>query len=156
MQDVGNAKLSTAWQGYAVLPRTPLLFTGVAARLTTATVGLTSTQFNVSKRVRPTVRWRRADGGLIREERPPFDIIFTATNTVTYLGQATAATSAWQTLPAPANAAYFDITWELLYMDGTDVVDLDISDIQYFPYLSTGGFGADGLALIRWFDKTTA
>jgi hypothetical protein len=41
-------------------------------------------------------------------------------------------------------------------MDGTDVVDLDISDVQYFPYLSTGGFGADGLALIRWFDKTTA
>lgn len=156
MQDVGNAKLSTSWQGYAVLPRTPLLFTGVAARLTTATVGLTSTQFNVTKRVRPTVRWRRADGGLIREERPPFDIIFTATNTVTYLGQATATSSAWQTQPAPANAAYFDITWELLYMDGTDVVDLDISDIQYFPYISTGGFGADGLALVRWFDKTTA
>jgi hypothetical protein len=162
IQDIGNAKVgTTAGTNFSVLPRTPLVFTGIAARLTSpSTTTVQSPAFSATnKRVRPTLRWRDINNNVIREDRPPYDIIFTVYNTVTYLGPNTpsaAATGTWETLPSPANAAYFDIYWEFLYMDGQDVVDVDIADIQYFAYLGTGGNGADGLAMIRWFDKTTA
>jgi len=157
IQDVGNAKVQTGVNAFPILPRTVLDFTGVAARLTTAPAGVTSTQFpGLAKRIRPTIRWKTYDMQTIREDRPAYDIVFTAVNTVTYLnniaGQTTAV-GAWQDLQAPVNAAYFDVTWEALYLDAGDVIDVDFNSLVYFPYSSFGGNGADGLAIVRWFDK---
>jgi hypothetical protein len=154
IQDVGNAKITTVWQTFPILTRIPLYFTGVAARLTTAPAGVTSPQFSgTPKRVRPTVRWKNDRNVVIREDRPEFNIQFAGVNTITYLGAAGATAGNWQTLAAPADAAFFDVCWELLYMDAGDVVDLDFGGLQYYGYQSFGGNGADGYALIRWFDK---
>ena len=39
-------------------------------------------------------------------------------------------------------------------MDAGDVVDVDFAaGLGYFGYKSNGGNGADGYALVRWFDK---
>jgi hypothetical protein len=154
IQDTGNAKITTSWQSFPILPRIPLVFPGVAARLTTAPGGVTSAQFTgLPKRVRPTVRWKNDKNVIIREDRPTFDIQFSGTNTVTYLGASGATSGYWQTLAAPENAAYFDVTWEFLYMDAGDVVDVDFGGCQYYGYQSFGGNGADGYAMVRWFDK---
>ena len=154
IQDTGNAKITTSWQSFPILPRIALVFPGVAARLTTAPGGATSSQFTgLPKRVRPTVRWKNDRNVIIREDRPPFDIQFSGTNTITFLGAAGATSGFWQTLAAPADASFFDVTWELLYMDAGDVVDLDFGGCQYYGYQSFGGNGADGYAMIRWFDK---
>lgn len=157
MQDVGNGKASTGVNAFPILPRTPLEFTGVAARLTTAPAGVTSSQFpSLAKRVRPTIRWKTYDMQIIREDRPAYDIIFGSVNTTTYLNSTASQTTSigsWQTLQAPANAAYFDVTWEALYMDAGDIIDFDFNGLNYFPYTSFGGNGADGLAIVRWFDK---
>jgi hypothetical protein len=154
IQDVGNAKVTTVWQTFPILTRIPLFFTGVAARLTTAPAGVTSPQFSgTPKRVRPTVRWKNDRNVVIREDRPEFNIQFAGVNTITYLGAAGATSGNWQTLAAPADAAFFDVCWELLYMDAGDVVDLDLGGLQYYGYQSFGGNGADGYALVRWFDK---
>jgi hypothetical protein len=160
IQDVGNARIQTTPPSFAILPRTPLIFTGVAARLTgPATTTVTSSQFpGFAKRARPVIRWRAWNGTIIREDRPAYDIIFAAVNTTVYLGpnSATNVGGTWETGNAPANAYYFDVIWEFLYMDGSDQVDIDIADLQFLPYLATGGNGADGLAIVRWFDKTSA
>lgn len=154
IQDTGNAKITTVWQSFPILPRIPLVFPGVAARLTTAPGGVTSAQFTgLPKRVRPTVRWKNDRNVIIREDRPPFDIVFSGTNTITYLGATGATSGYWQTLAAPAGASFFDVTWEFLYMDAGDVVDVDLNGCQYFGYMSFGGNGADGFAMVRWFDK---
>jgi hypothetical protein len=154
IQDVGNAKVQTTFTEFSILPRTPLFFTNIAARLTTAPAGATSTQFvGLSKRARPTVRWKTYDGQIIREDRPAYDILFSSVNTTTYLNGSTTVPSPWQTLSAPSNAAYFDVCWEFNYLDAGDVVDVDFAGLQYFANLSNGGNGADGLAIIRWFDK---
>lgn len=154
IQDTGNAKVTTSWQSFPILPRIALVFPGVAARLTTAPGGATSSQFTgLPKRVRPTVRWKNDRNVIIREDRPIFDIQFSGVNTVTFLGAAGATSGYWQTLAAPADASFFDVTWELLYMDAGDVVDLDFGGCQYYGYQSFGGNGADGYAMIRWFDK---
>ena len=154
IQDTGNAKVTTAWQSFPILPRIPLVFPGVAARLTTAPGGVTSAQFTgLPKRVRPTVRWKNDRNVIIREDRPGFDIQFSGTNTITYLGSSTATSAIWQTLAAPADASFFDVCWEFLYMDAGDVVDVDFGGCQYYGYMSFGGNGADGYAMIRWFDK---
>jgi hypothetical protein len=154
IQDTGNAKIVTSWQSFPILPRIPLVFPGVAARLTTAPGGATSAQFTgLPKRVRPTVRWKNDRNQIIREDRPPFDIQFSGTNVITFLGAAGATSGYWQTLAAPADASFFDVTWELLYMDAGDVIDLDFGGCQYYGYMSFGGNGADGFAMIRWFDK---
>lgn len=154
IQDVGNAKVTTVWQNFPILTRIPLYFTGVAARLTTAPAGVTSPQFSgTPKRVRPTVRWKNDRNVVIREDRPDYNIQFAGVNTVTYLGAAGATSGNWQTLAAPADASFFDVCWELLYMDAGDVVDLDFGGLQYYGYQSFGGNGADGYALVRWFDK---
>ena len=154
IQDVGNAKVTTVWQTFPILTRIPLYFTGVAARLTTAPAGVTSPQFSgTPKRVRPTVRWKNDRNVVIREDRPEFNIQFAGVNTITYLGATGATAGNWQTLAAPADAAFFDVCWELLYMDAGDVLDLDFGGLQYYGYQSFGGNGADGYALIRWFDK---
>jgi len=154
IQDTGNAKITTSWQSFPILPRIPLVFPGVAARLTTAPGGVTSAQFTgLPKRVRPTVRWKNDKNVIIREDRPPFDIQFSGTNTVTYLGASGATSGFWQTLVAPEGASYFDVTWEFLYMDAGDVVDVDLAGCQYYAFQSFGGNGADGYAMIRWFDK---
>jgi hypothetical protein len=154
IQDTGNAKVTTSWQSFPILPRIPLVFPGVAARLTTAPGGVTSAQFTgLPKRVRPTVRWKNDRNVIIREDRPPFDIVFSGTNTITYLGPTGATSGYWQTLAAPADASFFDVTWEYLYMDAGDVVDVDLNGCQYYGYMSFGGNGADGFAMIRWFDK---
>ena len=156
IQDVGNAKVQTGVSAFPILPRTSLDFTNVAARLTTAPAGVTSTQFpGLPKRVRPTVRWKTYDMQIIREDRPAYDIVFSATATITYLGPTGSTTGAWQTLQSPANAAYFDVTWECLYFDAGDQVDVDFAQVNYFPYISNGGNGADGYAVVRWFDKAT-
>lgn len=154
IQDTGNAKVVTSWQSFPILPRIPLVFPGVAARLTTAPGGATSSQFTgLPKRVRPTVRWKNDRNVIIREDRPPFDIQFSGVNTITFLGAAGATSGYWQTLAAPADASFFDVTWELLYMDAGDIIDLDFGGCQYYGYQSFGGNGADGYAMIRWFDK---
>ena len=161
IQDVGNAKISTAWQAFPVLPRTALIFPIVAARLQTAPSGVTSTNFSgLPKRVRPTVRWKNYQGVIIREDRPTYDIQFSAITTTNYIaGTASGNTagstvaSGWQTVPAPDNAAYFDVCWEFLYFDAGDVVYVDISDCQYYAYQPTGGNGGDGVAIVRYFDK---
>lgn len=154
IQDTGNAKITTSWQSFPILPRIPLVFPGVVARLTTAPGGVTSAQFTgLPKRVRPTVRWKNDRNVIIREDRPPFDIVFSGTNTITYLGPVGATSGYWQTLAAPENASFFDVTWEYLYMDAGDVVDVDLNGCQYYGYMSFGGNGADGFAMIRWFDK---
>jgi len=154
IQDTGNAKVTTSWQSFPILPRIPLVFPGVAARLTTAPGGATSSQFTgLPKRVRPTVRWKNDRNVIIREDRPPFDIQFSGVNTVTFLGATGATSGYWQTLAAPADASFFDVTWELLYMDAGDVIDVDFGGCQYYGYMSFGGNGADGYAMIRWFDK---
>ena len=156
IQDVGDAKIVTSWSEIPVLPRTQLYFPGVAAILRTAPAGVTSTQFpGQAKQVRPTVRWKTTDGKIIREDRPYANIIFSALTTTTYLGPVGATVGAWQTLLAPANAAYFDVTWEFLYFDGGDQIDVDFNGLQYYPNISNGGNGADGLAIVRWFDKAT-
>ena len=72
---------------------------------------------------------------------------------VTYLGASGATSGFWQTLTAPEGASYFDVTWEFLYMDAGDVVDVDLAGCQYYAFQSFGGNGADGFAMIRWFDK---
>jgi hypothetical protein len=38
-------------------------------------------------------------------------------------------------------------------MDAGDVVDVDLAGCQYYAFQSFGGNGADGYAMIRWFDK---
>lgn len=154
IQDTGNAKVTTSWQSFPILPRIALVFPGVAARLTTAPGGVTSAQFTgLPKRVRPTVRWKNGNNVILREDRPNFDIVFSGTNTITFLGPTGATSGYWQTLAAPADAAFFDVTWEYLYMDAGDVVDVDLNGCQYYGYQSFGGNGADGFAMIRWFDK---
>jgi len=154
IQDVGNAKVTTTWQTFPILPRIPLFFSGVAARLTTAPAGVTSPQFTgTPKRVRPTVRWKNDRNQVIREDRPEYNIQFSGVNTITYLGATGATSGNWQTLMAPADASYFDVCWELLYFDAGDVIDLDFGGCQYHGYQSFGGNGADGYALVRWFDK---
>lgn len=154
IQDVGNAKVTTTWQSFPILPRIPVFFTGVAARLTTAPGGVTASQFpGLAKRVRPTVRWKNDRNILIREDRPDFNIVFAGTNTITYLGPTGATSGSWLTLQAPENASFFDVCWEFLYFDAGDIVDVDLGGCQYQGYKSDGGNGADGYALIRWFDK---
>ena len=154
IQDVGNAKVTTVWQSFPILPRIPLFFTGVAARLTTAPGGVTASQFpGLAKRVRPTVRWKDDRNLLIREDRPDFNIVFAGVNTITYLGAAGATSGSWLTLNAPENASFFDVCWEFLYFDAGDIVDVDLGGCQYQGYRAEGGNGADGYALIRWFDK---
>ena len=154
IQDTGNAKITTSWQSFPILPRIPLVFPGVAARLTTAPGGVTSAQFTgLPKRVRPTVRWKNDRNILIREDRPDFNIVFAGTNTITYLGPTGATSGSWLTLQAPDNASFFDVCWEFLYFDAGDIVDVDLGGCQYQGYKSDGGNGADGYALIRWFDK---
>jgi len=161
IQDVGNAKVVTAWQAFPILPRTALIFPIVGARLQTAPTGVTSNNFSgLPKRVRPTVRWKNYQGVIIREDRPTYDIQFSAITTNNYIaGTASGNTagstvpSGWQTVPAPDNAAYFDVCWEFLYFDAGDVVYVDISDCQYYAYQPYGGNGGDGLAIVRYFDK---
>jgi len=154
IQDTGNAKVTTSWQQFPIMPRIALVFPGVAARLTTAPGGVTSAQFTgLPKRVRPTVRWKNDRNQIIREDRPGYDIQFAGTSTVTYLGPTGATSGYWQTLKAPANASFFDVCWEFLYMDAGDVVDVDFGGCQYYGYEAFGGNGADGFAMIRWFDK---
>ena len=154
IQDVGNAKITTTWQSFPILPRIPLFFTGVAARLTTAPAGVTSPLFpGLAKRVRPTVRWKDERNILIREDRPDYNIVFAGTNAITYLGIAGATSGSWLTLQAPDNAAFFDVCWEFLYFDAGDIVDVDLGGCQYQGYKADGGYGADGYALIRWYDK---
>ena len=126
----------------------------MAARLTTAPGGVTASQFpGLAKRVRPTVRWKDDRNLLIREDRPDFNIVFAGVNTITYLGAAGATSGSWLTLNAPDNASFFDVCWEFLYFDAGDIVDVDLGGCQYQGYRAEGGNGADGYALIRWFDK---
>lgn len=154
IQDVGNAKVTTTWQTFPIMPRIPLYFSGVAARLTTAPAGSTSSQFTgLPKRVRPTVRWKNDQNVIIREDRPDYNIQFAGTGTITYLGPTGSTAGNWQTLMAPEGASFFDVCWEFLYFDAGDVVDVDLGGCQYHGYQSFGGNGADGYALVRWFDK---
>lgn len=161
--DAGSAKVATAWQEFPILPRTILWLPNFGARLQTAPSGVTSPLFpGLSKRVRPTVRWKDQNNAIIREDRPAYDAIFTSVTTNTYLGATagnTTVVNGWATLQAPANAYFFDITIELDYFDGGDLVYVDFgtnaNSIYYLPYMGLGGNGADGYAIVRWFDKTS-
>ena len=163
-QDDGNVKVVTMSQTFQILPRTVINFPALAARLTSSsTSSITSPAFaGTTKRVRPTIRWKDQNNVIIREDRPVYDIVFTALNTVNYLGSVNASNAivytnsgGWTTQPAPVNAYMFDVTWELDYLDSGDVVDVDFSGLAYLGYNSNGGNGSDGLAIIRWFDKVT-
>jgi hypothetical protein len=161
--DSGSAKVATAWQEFPILPRTILWLQQFGTRLQTAPSGVTSPLYpGLSKRVRPTVRWKDQNNAIIREDRPSYDAIFTATTTNTYLGATagnTTVVNGWATLQAPTNAYFFDVTIELDYFDGGDVVYVDFgtnaNSLYYLPYIAQGGNGADGYALVRWFDKTS-
>jgi hypothetical protein len=161
--DSGSAKVATAWQEFPILPRTILWLQQFGARLQTAPSGVTSPLYpGLSKRVRPTVRWKDQNNAIIREDRPSYDAIFTAVTTNTYLGATagnTTVVNGWATLQAPANAYFFDVTVELDYFDGGDVVYVDFGTnanaLYYLPFIAQGGNGADGYALVRWFDKTS-
>lgn len=156
--DSGSAKVVSNWQEFPILPRSILYFPTIAGYLYQAPSGVTSPLYaGFSKRLRPTIRWKDAANNIIREERPAYDIIFTAVTTTTYIGPTAGATQSggWMTQQAPANAYFFDITWEFDYFDGGDVVYVDTSGLQYLGYLPYGGNGADGYAVVRYFDKTS-
>jgi len=57
---------------------------------------------------------------------------------------------------APASAAYFQVAVEALFMSGGDTLDIDFNTLQYYPYVSNGGNGADGTVIIRYAEKFTA
>jgi hypothetical protein len=163
-QDDGNVKIVTLSQTFQILPRTIITLPALAARLTSSpTSSISSPAFaGTTKRARPTIRWKDQNNVIIREDRPIYDIVFTALNTVNYLGSVNASNAivytqsgGWTTQPAPANAYLFDVTWEFDYLDSGDIVDVDISGLTYLGYNSNGGNGSDGVAIIRWFDKTT-
>jgi hypothetical protein len=159
--DNGSAKVVTNWQEYPILPRTVLYFPQVGFQLAVAPQGVTNATLfpGLSKRCRPTVRWKDASNTIIREDRPAYDAIFTALSTTTYLGPTSGYTQAggWATLQAPANAYFFDLTYEFDYFDGGDVVYVDnaAAAVQYLGYIGQGGNGADGYAIVRYFDKTS-
>lgn len=158
--DSGSAKVVSNWQEFQVLPRTVLYFPAVGFSLATAPSGVTSPLFpGLAKRVRPTVRWKDDKNVIIREDRPAYDATFTALSTTTYLGPTAGYTQSggWATLQAPANAYFFDMTYEFDYFDGGDVVYVDnaTAAVQYLGYVGVGGNGADGYAVIRYFDKTS-
>ena len=164
--DSGNFKVATSWQEFPIMPRTTIYIPTFGARLQTAANGVQSPLFTgLNKRVRPTIRWKDSTNTIIREDRPGFDAIFTAITTNTYLGNTgtpsgqTSIFEPWLTLQAPANAYFFDITIEGQFFDGGDVVYVDFgtnaASLYYLPFIATGGNGADGYAIVRWFDKTS-
>jgi hypothetical protein len=57
---------------------------------------------------------------------------------------------------APTNAAYFQVAVEGLFMSGGDTLDIDFNTLQYYPYVTNGGAGADGSVIIRYAEKFTA
>jgi hypothetical protein len=158
--DAGAAKVVSNWQEFPILPRTILYFPAVGFYLATAPSGVTSPLFpGLSKRCRPTVRWKDATNTIIREDRPAYDATFTSLSQTTYLGPTAGYTQSggWATLQAPANAYFFDMTYEFDYFDGGDVVYVDnaTAAVQYLGYVGVGGNGADGYAVVRYFDKTS-
>jgi len=159
--DNGSAKVVSNWQEFPILPRTILYFPNTGYYLAVAPQGVTDAALfpGLSKRVRPTVRWKDATNTIIREDRPAYDAIFTNLTTTTYIGPTSGYTQpgGWATLQAPANAYFFDMTYEFDYFDGGDVVYIDnpASAVQYLGYIAQGGNGADGYAIVRYFDKTS-
>jgi hypothetical protein len=57
---------------------------------------------------------------------------------------------------APVNCAYFQVAFEVVNCSGGDVIDIDFSTLQYYPYQANGGNGADGAVIIRYTEKFTA
>jgi len=40
-------------------------------------------------------------------------------------------------------------------MSVTSVPGMLAASLYYLPFIATGGNGADGYAIVRWFDKTS-
>ena len=152
VQDAGNIRVKTSWSDFPILPRTQLYFSGFAFRL-----GSTNTNPgtpNIGTKVaRPVVIWLDINKRVIREDRP-------STNATLVAGSWTKDVAntmqVWQPSLAPASAAYFQVAVEALFMSGGDTLDIDFNTLQYYPYVSNGGNGADGTVIIRYAEKFTA
>ena len=136
-------------------------FTVVNAATGTAVTGATATATVIgqTKKARFSVRWLDASQNLIFEDRMS-DIIFTSVGAWTYnTGQAqTIGTNAyWQTRKAPDNAVWCQYSWEFANFDAGDYMDVDFSNtgIQYYAWRGEGGNGADGIAIVRWYQKAS-
>ena len=149
-QDAGNLRVKTSWTDFPILPRTQLFFSGYAFRL-----GSTNTNPgtpNIGTKVaRPVIIWLDINKRVIREDRP------SVSNTLVAGAWTNASVSqVWQPPLAPANAAYFQVAVEALFMSGGDTVDIDFAAVQYYPHVTNGGNGADGTVIIRYAEKFTA
>jgi hypothetical protein len=151
IQDAGNAKVVTSWTDFPILPRTQLFFSGFSFRLNTGSNPGTP---NLGTKVaRPTIQWYDINKVLIREDRPSINASLVA---ATYTDTVAGTISTWQPPLAPANCAYFQVAVEMLNMSAGDVCDIDFNTVQYYPYVPTGGNGADGTVIIRYTEKFTA
>jgi hypothetical protein len=151
-QDTGNMKVITSWTDFPIMPRTQLFFSGFGFRLN-ASASNPGTPNIGTKVGRPTIIWLDIDKKVIREDRPSVSVTLIPNAFTT-----TVATNmqTWQPGLAPANAAYFQVAVELLNMSGGDFVDIDFNTTQYYPYVTTGGAGADGSVIVRYAEKFTA
>ena len=151
VQDAGNMRVKNAWTDFPILPRTQLFFSGWAARLTTGTNPGTP---NIGTKIaRPVVIWLDINKRVIREDRPTVGATLVAS---TYTNTVANTPQNWQPPLAPANCAYFQVAFEVLNCSGGDVIDIDFSTLQYYPYQANGGNGADGAVIIRYAEKFTA
>lgn len=151
IQDAGNAKVITSWTDFPILPRTQLFFPGFSFRL--ATGSNPGTPNLGTKAARPTIIWYDINKAVIREDRPSINAALVA---ATYTDTVAGTISTWQPAFAPANAAYFQIAVEMLNMSAGDVCDIDFNGLQYYPYVTNGGNGADGTVIIRYTEKFSA
>ena len=151
-QDAGNMKVITSWTDFPIMPRTQLFFSGFAFRLN-ASASNPGTPNIGTKVARPTIIWLDINKNVIREDRPTVSVTLVAnawtSATVTNM-------QTWQPPLAPANAAYFQVAAEMLAMSAGDFVDIDFNTTQYYPYVPTGGNGADGTVILRYTEKFTA
>jgi len=151
-QDAGNMKVISSWTDFPILPRTQLFFSGFAFRLNAAASNPGTPNLG-TKVARPTIIWLDINKNVIREDRPSTSATLVAN---TFTNAVANAMQTWQPLLAPANAAYFQVAVEYLFMSAGDFVDTDFNTLQYYPYTSMGGNGADGAMIIRYTEKFTA
>ena len=151
VQDAGNVRVKTSWTDFPILPRTQLFFSGIAFRMDAANTNPGTPNIG-TKVARPVVIWLDINKRVIREDRP------TVNNTLPVGGAWTNASIAqtWQPPLAPANAAYFQVAAEALFMSAGDTLDIDFAALQYYPYVTNGGNGAEGAVIIRYAEKFTA
>jgi hypothetical protein len=152
VQDAGNIRVKTSWSDFPILPRTQLYFSGFAFRLGAANTNPGTPNIG-TKVARPVVIWLDINKRVIREDRPTVNATLVAG---TWTNAAANTAQVWQPPLAPSNAAYFQVAVEGLFMSGGDTLDIDFNTLQYYPYVTSGGAGADGSVIIRYAEKFTA